>query len=391
MMTELRFLTAGESHGQCEIVILEGLPAGLSLSPDIIDKDLQRRKQGIGSGSRMNIEMDQSRILSGVMNGETIGSPLAVMIDNKDHQNWQGKLVESRTVPRPGHTDLAAAVKYGYSDLRPGFERSSARETVVRVAVGAVCRHFLSQFGVSVGGYVRSIGPVTANVSEISERDRVSLALLSDVCCPDKEAAAAMRQIIQQAMQNGETLGGVIEVFGFGFPVGCGSHVHWDRKLDGLLAQAVMSIPAIKGVELGSAYENASKLGTDVQDSIHISGEQLIRNKNASGGVEGGISNGETIIVRAAMKPIPTTVKPQSSVDLVLGKNVDTVYERSDICPVPRGVVIVEAMTAFILAKTLLERLGGDEMTVLKDRFSQLRRLRVPDLEVTSEPKVWWP
>ncbi len=389
-MTDLRFLTAGESHGPSVTVVLEGLPAGLPLDEQVINQDLIRRQKGFGGGERMKIEKDRCRILGGVMSGRTIGSPLAVLIDNRDHIKWQGQPVAARTVPRPGHVDLAAALKYGYSDLRPGLERASARETAARVVVGAVCKHFLSQFGIRVGGFVRRIGAVAADFSALAEEDWASAAEANDIHCPDPKAALAMHKAICDAMQDGETLGGEIEVLARGLPAGLGSHVHWDRKLDGLLAQAVMSIPAVKGVEIGPAFRNSHLPGTMVHDGFYLDEGQLRRSGNAAGGVEGGLSNGETLSVRAAMKPIPTTIKPQASVDLVEGVETEMVYERSDVCPVPRAVVVVEAMAAFVLARALLNKLGGDILSVMQERFSQLPGLDLADMHISSDQKGWW-
>ncbi|MFW5714658.1 MAG: chorismate synthase, partial [Brevefilum sp.] len=343
-MTTLRFLTAGESHGPALLSILEGMPAGLSLSEEIINKDLARRQRGFGSGDRMKIEHDKCELLCGVMAGKTTGAPIGMMIKNKDHANWKNKPVPSRTIPRPGHVDLAAAIKYNYDDLRPGLERASARETAARVAIGAVCKQFLSHLEIKIGGYVRSIGSVETDLSNLSLEVRSANAEQNDVRCPDPYAAESIRKEISQATEEGETLGGVIEVFGLNLTTGLGSHVHWDRKLDSRLAQAVMSIPAIKGVEIGSAFENTRKSGTAVQDPILPRDNFISRNQNAAGGMEGGITNGQPIIIRAAMKPISTTRKPQQSVDLVNGKKHKMIYERSDVCPVPRAVVVVEAM-----------------------------------------------
>jgi chorismate synthase len=389
-MSELRFLTGGESHGPAVTVILEGLPAGLPLDASVIDAELVRRQMGFGAGARMKIEKDSARVLGGIMAGHTTGAPLVVMIENRDHRKWVGKAVDARTVPRPGHADLAAAVKYGYNDLRPGLERASARETAARVAAGAVCKHFLTQLGIRVGGYTRSIGSVDADLAEISLEERLALAEDSDVRCPEPGAAEAMHAAIWAAMKSGETLGGIIEVLGLNLPVGLGSHVQWDRRLDARLAMAVMSIPAIKGVSIGPAFENARLPGTRVHDGIRLSGGEITREGNAAGGIEGGISNGQPLVVRAAMKPIPTTLQPQPSVDLAVGQEHEMVYERSDFCPVPRAVVVVEAMVAFSLAQAVLEVLGGDDMRALVARIEGLRKNRLSDLEISSDPKEWW-
>ncbi|MCJ7622957.1 MAG: chorismate synthase [Anaerolineaceae bacterium] len=387
----IRFLTSGESHGPALVTIIEGLPAGLPLSENIIDWYLQRRQRGFGSGLRMKIENDRAQILSGVMDGITTGSPLSVLIKNNDHENWRGKEIEPFTRPRPGHADLNAAIKYGYRDLRPALERASARETAARVAAGAICCQMLSKFGIQIGGYVSSIGVVTARLDGISYADRISLAEDSEVRCPDPGSARAMREQIQQAMDLGDTLGGVIEVAALGLPPGLGSHVHWDRKLKARLGAAVLGIQAIKGVEIGPGFENAHKRGTQVQDGIYLEDGELVRHTNFSGGLEGGITSGQPLVVRAAMKPISTTLTPQHSVDLSTGEETQTNYERSDHCPVPRAVPVVEAAIAFVLADALLEKLGGDSMDELQTRFKALRKASLSDLPQDDRKHVFWP
>ena len=387
----LRFLTSGESHGPGLTAILEGLPAGLPVTPELIAGDLGRRQRGAGSGGRMAIEQDQAQILGGVMEGRTTGAPVSLLIANKDHANWQGKAVPPFTIPRPGHADLSAAVKYGYDDLRLALERASARETSARVAVGALCRAYLKTFGIEVGGWVVAIGGVTADTKRMLLKKRLELARASDVNCPDPDAAARMRAAINAAAEQGETLGGVVEVVATGVPVGLGSHVHWDRKLTSRLGAALMGIPATKGVEVGEAFANTALGGSQVQDAIRADGDRLVRTTNRCGGIEGGISNGQPIVVRIAMKPIPTTRKSQSSVDLVGGGEVGTQYERSDVCPVPRAVPVVEAMVAFVLADALLEKLGGDSIAEQQPRFEQLRKVELAGLALTGRPHVFWP
>jgi chorismate synthase len=387
----LRFLTSGESHGPALAVILEGLPAGLPVSPEIINRELARRQRGYGAGPRMKIESDTARILGGVMEGLTIGAPLAVLIENRDHEKWRGKAVAAFTVPRPGHVDLAGAIKYGYRDLRPGLERASARETAARVAVGALCKHLLSQFGVLIGGYVTAIGEVTADLAEIPLAERAQLAEKTDVRCPDLPAAEAMRERIRQVMEARDTLGGVIEIVALGLPPGLGSHVHWDRRLEARLGAAVLSVQAIKGVEIGPAFENARLPGTRVQDAIRLDGETILRPSDRAGGLEAGITTGAPLILRAAMKPIATTLNPQQSVDLASRQETPTQYERSDFCPVPRAVPILEAMTAFVLADALLEKLGGDSLEEMLPRFTALRRARLSDLLMDGGEHIFWP
>jgi chorismate synthase len=405
----LRFLSAGESHGPALTAILEGIPAGLGLSSEVIDQELARRQKGYGSGGRMKIEMDVVRILGGVMGGMTTGAPLALLVENVDHAKWKGKAVDPMTAPRPGHADLTGAVKYGYHDLRPALERASARETTMRVAMGAVCKHFLSQFDILVGGYVQAIGGISADFTGMPYKERFARAEESDVRCPDIAAASKMRLRIGQIMHSKNTLGGVLEVVALGVPVGLGSFAQWDRRLDARLGSAILSIQAIKGVEIGEAWENTRRIGTEAQDEIGMEGRKaqkedsrgkgevkyqanttLIRPTNRAGGIEGGISNGAPIVIRAAMKPIATTLTAQTTVDLASGKPTATRYERSDFCPVPRAVPILEAMTAFVLAEALIEKLGGDSMNEMLPRFASLRKAILEDLAMDAISKVWW-
>jgi chorismate synthase len=386
----LRFLTAGESHGPALVAILEGMPAGLPISMDGIQRDLARRQKGFGAGPRMKIEKDVVRILAGVMNGQTIGSPIAILIENRDHAKWGGKRIAPFTIPRPGHADLSAMIKYGYTDLRPGLERASARETAARVAIGSICRQFLERFDIVVQGYVCSIAEVEANLKDIPLPERFQRSLQNDVNCPDWEAAMHMHHRIQKAMQERQTLGGIIEVVALGVPPGLGSHVHWDRRLDARLGAAVLSIQAIKGVEIGPAFENTRLNGSQAQDPICIDEGNLNRPSNRCGGLEGGITTGQPLIVRAAMKPIATTLTPQESVDLATGEPTHTQYERSDFCPVPRAVVIVEAMIAFVLADALLEKLGGDSMQEMMPRYALLRKARLSDIHLEKSEHIYW-
>ena len=386
----LRFLTAGESHGPSLTTILDGLPAGLTLSPDIINKELARRQQGYGSGGRMKIEKDTVQILGGVMGGETTGAPLALLVQNDDHVKWKGKAIEPMTAPRPGHADLTGAVKYGYKDLRPALERASARETTMRVAAGAVCKHFLAQFGIIVGGYVASIGEVTADFGDMPYEERFARAEESDVRCPIDSSAEKMRAEIEKTIHGKNTLGGVLEIVALNLPVGLGSFVQWDRRLEAKLAMAIMSVQAIKGVEVGDAFENAKRIGTEAHDAMQLASKNIARNSNRAGGTEGGVSNGQPIIIRAAMKPIATTLVPQQTVDLAKGENAPTKYERSDFCPVPRAVPILEAMVAFVLADALLEKLGGDSLNEMKPRFEALRKSTLEDLPMDNIPHIFW-
>ena len=377
----LRFLTAGESHGPQLTAILDGIPAGLLLSSDDIDRDLAKRQVGYGASPRMKIEHDHAQLTAGVLGGHTIGAPIALTIANLDHEKWKDRDIAPMTVPRPGHADLTGAIKYGYRDLRLALERASARETAARVAIGAICRKLLQEFGVAIGSYVVSIGTVEASIDdEINYLDRFARADQSDVRCPDPEAAEKMHAEIRATMEAKDTVGGVTEVVALHVPPGLGSHVQWDRRLSGRLVGALSSVHAMKGVEIGPAFENARKRGTQVHDEILRDGDRLTRATHRSGGLEGGITTGDPIVLRVAMKPIATTLNPLRSVDLATGEETRTHYERSDFCPVPRAGVILEAMTAFVLADALIEKLGGDSLTEMKPRFEQLRQARLEDL-----------
>jgi chorismate synthase len=386
----LRFLTAGESHGPTLTAILDGMPAGLSITNEIIDKELARRQKGYGSGGRMKIEKDAVQILGGVMAGETTGAPIAMLVKNDDHIKWKGKAIEPMSAPRPGHADLTGAVKYGYKDLRPALERASARETTMRVAVGAICRHFLAQFGIMIGGYVSSIGEISADFGSMPYEERFMHAEESDVRCPIESSANQMRAEIEKTIHGKNTLGGVLEIAALHVPVGLGSFMQWDKRLEAKLARAVMSVQAIKGVEVGDAFANTRLPGTQVHDAITLERSSVQRSTNRAGGTEGGVSNGQPIVIRAAMKPIATTLTPQQTVDLAAGENAPTKYERSDFCPVPRAVPILEAMVAFVLADALIEKLGGDSLNEMKPRFEQLRKARLEDLQMDNMPHIFW-
>ena len=386
----LRFLTAGESHGPSLTAILDGMPAGLPLDASIIDLELARRQKGYGSGGRMKIEKDTVQLLGGVMAGETTGAPIAMLVLNADHVKWKGKAIEPMTAPRPGHADLTGAVKYGYKDLRPALERASARETTMRVAVGAVCKHFLAQFGIMVGGYVSSIGEAQADPGDMPYEERFARAEESEVRCPIETSANQMRDAIEKTIHGKNTLGGVLEIVALNLPVGLGSFMQWDRRLEAKLAMAVMSVQAIKGVEVGDAFANARLPGTQAHDAITLERSNVQRLTNRAGGTEAGVSNGQPIVIRAAMKPIATTLTPQQTVDLAKGQESPTNYERSDFCPVPRAVPILEAMVAFVLADALIEKLGGDSMDEMRPRFDSLRKATLEDLQMDNIPHVFW-
>jgi chorismate synthase len=386
----LRFLTAGESHGEALSGILDGMPAGLPVTASMINYELARRQKGYGAGGRMKIENDSVQILGGILAGETTGAPIALLVKNEDHVKWKGKAIEPMTAPRPGHADLTGAVKYGYRDLRFSLERASARETALRVAAGAICKHFLAQFGITIGGYVASIGSVRVDFGDMPYQERFTRAEESDVRCPVNDFEEKIRSEIEQTIRGKNTLGGVIEIVVLNVPVGLGSFVQWDKRLDAKLAMAMVSVPAIKGVEIGDAFENAALPGTQAHDAMGQEHQNINRLSNRAGGIEGGISNGQPIVIRAAMKPIATTLTPQQTVDLVTGQESPTRYERSDFCPVPRAVPILEAMAAFVLADALIEKLGGDSLNEMKPRFDQLRKARLEDLPMDNTPHIFW-
>ena len=389
-MTRLRYLTAGESHGPGLVGILEGLPSGLPLEAIDIDRDLARRQRGFGRGGRMKIEQDKAEILAGVRFARTLGSPVALVIRNRDFESWTARMsVEEGgpderpvTLPRPGHADLAGGLKYGHTgDLRNVLERASARETAMRVALGAAARALLRDLGVQIGSYVLAIGDavgVTAleAAPALATADAEGLALLADASetrALDGASSARFVDAIQGAQRRRDTLGGVVEVVVTGLPAGLGSHVQWDRRLDGRLARALASIPAIKAVEVGDGWQSASRLGSEVHDPILLRNGRLSRGTNHAGGVEGGISNGAPLVVRAAMKPIATVPAALPSVDLHTLAQTRAHVERSDTCAAPAAGVIAEAVVALTLADALLEALGGDTMDSLRAPFGRLR------------------
>ena len=377
----LRFLTAGESHGPALVGIVEGLPAGLRVDSDAINADLARRQIGVGRSARMRIEHDRAEILSGVVKGQTIGAPVALKIENADYANWKDRTVPPQTIPRPGHADLAGAQKYGFDDMRRVAERASARETAMRVACGSLARRLLAEFGVVVGSHVLEIGGVRADIPDAPYPEIFARAQASDVSVADPASAERIAARIQEVMRGKNTVGGVVEIIALNVPVGLGSHVHWDRKLDGRLAQAVMSIQSVKGVEIGPAFDNSRHLGTEVQDEILPSplqrdgaragsGWEPARHTNRAGGLEGGITNGQPVVIRAALKPIATTATPLRSVDAATGKAALAEYQRSDFCHVPRACVIGEAMVAWVLADALIDKVGGDSLSEMKAHWS---------------------
>jgi chorismate synthase len=387
-MKRLSFRTAGESHGRGLVAILEGLPAGLSLEmARDVDPDLKRRQGGYGRGRRMKIESDQAEVISGVRLGETLGSPIALIIWNRDAENWQEamsplppdpdgnpKVLRSLYLPRPGHADLVGLLKYDRRDTRDILERASARETAARVACGAVCKKLLADFGITIGSHVTSIGAVEARVPDELPEDLNSAVDGSPLRTLDDEAASLMVAAIDQAKEEGDTLGGIFEVVARGLPAGLGSYVSYDTKLDGRLAGAMMSIQAIKGVEIGVGFEGARRPGSRVHDAIvadEAAGRSghIGRSSNRAGGLEGGMTTGEPLVVRGAMKPISTLRKRLPSVDMRDGSAADAAVERSDVCAVPAAAVVGEAMVALVLADALLKKFGGDAMSEVRRNF----------------------
>jgi chorismate synthase len=379
----LRFETAGESHGECLVATLTGLPAGVPVSLDTVNHELWRRQQGYGRGGRMKIEQDRAEIVSGVRHSHTIGSPVAILIRNRDRENWTDALPvedmdgaeEKRkpvTRPRPGHADLAGAIKYNLNDARYILERASARETAARVAIGALAKALLIQFGIDIASHVIAVGGVclarSAAWDEVAAMRGKTEILLG---CVDAATESRMKEVVDQAYRTGDTVGGVFEAMAHGVPPGLGSHTTWDARLDGRLAQAMVSIQAVKGVELGFAAENAASFGSAVQDTIHYDRQarHFTRGANRAGGLEGGITNGEDLLVRGFLKPISTLRRPLESVDLATREPALAAYERSDVCVVPAAGVIAEAMVALVLAQAFLEKFGGDSLGETKRNF----------------------
>lgn len=376
----LRFLTAGESHGQALLVVIEGLPAGLAVDLGALDAQLRRRQRGYGRGQRMQIEADRAEVVSGVRHGETIGSPVGVLIRNQDWKNWQATMAVAATPdrgkpavrrPRPGHADLAGGLKYERRDLRDVLERASARETAARVAAGAFVRQMLGAVGIEVMSHVVAVGDVAVDAERVISPSEVrAIPEDSQVRVVDPVVERRMIEVIDRAKQTGDTLGGIFEVIATGVPPGLGSYAQWDRRLDGLLAQGLMSIPAIKAVAIGAGVANATRPGSQVHDEIVVSGappdQAITRSTNRAGGLEGGVTNGEDVRVTAYMKPIATLMKPLRSVDLDSMSESPATIERSDVCAVPAAAVVGEAMVAVVLGTALLDRFGGDSMEQLR-------------------------
>ena len=387
----LRYFTAGESHGPCLTMIIDGVPAGFPVEISKINHDLWRRQQGYGRGGRMLIEKDEAQVRSGIRWGETIGAPVALGIENRDWKNWTKKmsaLPEDRddkiavTKPRPGHADLNGVLKYDRADVRDILERASARETVARTAVGSFAKQLLAPFGIRIMGYIRSLGNVRADLSGLAFDDIYTRSEESPVRTADSDAEAKMIALIEECKKEGNTLGGVFEVVTLGLPPGLGSHTQWDRKLDGRLAQALMSIQAMKGVEIGLGFEMSRRRGSQVHDEIFFDPTKMVsegtprivptgfyRGSNNSGGTEGGMTNGAPLVVRVAMKPISTLMSPLQSVDLRSKQPTDASVERSDVCAAPAAAVVGESVVAFEIAKAFLEKFGGDSLREIKRNY----------------------
>lgn len=385
-----RFETAGESHGECLVATLTGLPSGIPIAIDAVNHELWRRQQGFGRGGRMKIETDKVSVVAGVRHGKTIGAPVAMIIPNADWKNWTeilpvegGDLALHKKVsrPRPGHADLAGAIKYDFPDARYILERASARETTARVAVGAIAKQYLANFGIEILSHVTAVGSKSldriATWEEIVELSQKREVLLG---CVDAEIEVEMKAVVDEAYRTGDTVGGIFEVVAKGLPVGLGSHATWDSRLDGKLAQAIVSMQAVKGVEVGFAEDGARSFGSKVQDTIHYKNDErrFFRGANRAGGIEGGMTNGEELRVRGFLKPISTLRRPLESVDLETRESAKAAYERSDICVVPAAGVIGEAMVAIVLAGAMLEKFGGDSLVEAKRNFDgyteQVRR-----------------
>jgi chorismate synthase len=383
----LRYMTAGESHGESLVAFLSGMPAGLAVDQAFLDRELWRRQQGFGRGGRMKIETDRAHIVSGVRHGKTIGSPIAVLLENKDWQNWQeslpvepGDAEKHKRVasPRPGHADLAGALKYNFPEARYVLERASARESAARVAIGAIAKLFLRELGIEVLSHVIAVGKAALGNADVSWDKLQELRGRPEVLlnCADAEAEQRMKAEVDQALRTGDSVGGVFEVVAHNVPPGLGTYAQWDERLDGMLAMAVMSLQAVKAVEIGSGVESALSFGSAVHDEIGYSGRSsrtpftgFTRASNHAGGIEGGVSNGQDILVRGYLKPISTLRRPLASVDFATREPVKAAYERSDVCVVPAAGVAAEAMVALTLARCALEKFGGDSMAETRRNF----------------------
>ena len=381
-MGKFRFLTAGESHGKGLSVILEGIPSNLSISENFIEKDMSRRQKGYGSGGRMKIEKDRAEILSGVRHGKTLGSPISLWIENKDWANWTTPMsitpvdvnedIKKQTKIVPGHADFPGTLKFNHKDVRNVLERASARETAVRVAAASVCKKFLNEIGIEIKSRAKSVGWEKSEIENIDEIDW-DFVESSEVRASNANEDINFKKVIDKVKKERTTIGGIFQVIAFNVPLGLGSHTHWDNKLDGKIAQSMVSINAVKGVEIGNGFENTERWGREVQDVIEPNSSD-VRNfsqiSNNSGGIEGGMSNGNDIIVNVAIKPIATMTSPLPSVDIMTGEVVEAAYNRSDICQVSRACPVGEAMLALTLTEAVLEKFGGDSLQEIKRNYT---------------------
>ena len=377
MINKIKFLTAGESHGKGSLGIIDGIPSGLKIDENYIEKELSRRQKGYGRGSRMKIEQDRAEIYSGVRFGKTLGSPIGLILPNKDWENWKERMslipnndsIKKVTLPRPGHADLAGIQKYNFSDIRNILERSSARETAMRVALGTICKKLLKSVGIEVGSRVIQIHTAKDTSSLVLDKTPEEISMkadLSPVRCLNKKIENEMIKIIDKAKKEGDSVGGIFEIFATGLPYGLGSYNQWDRKLQVKITECIMSINAIKGIEIGLGFDQASQFGSNVHDEIGWNGEKYIRYTNNAGGIEGGMSNSQPIIVRSIMKPIPTLTKPLRSIDINTKEEKLAHKERTDSCSVPAASIISESMLCIAIADALLDKFGGDSMEQLK-------------------------
>jgi|TARA_B100001094_G_scaffold330060_2_gene394340 chorismate synthase len=388
LIMKIKYLTAGESHGPELTAIVEGIPSNFQVSKEYIDKFLSRRQKTLGSGGRMNIEKDQVLITSGVVNNLTTGGPIALKIINKDWKNWKNKEIEPYVVPRPGHADLVGTLKYNHDDIRLTLERASARETAIRCAVGAIAHQILSQLNIQLVGFVSSIGSQSFNPKSISDITSFkNLIEQSEVSCPDKDAADLMIREIKDARKKKDTLGGAISCIAINYPPGCGSYVHFDRKLDAKISSSMISVQSVKAVEIGNGFEASKKHGTEVQDQMKRDNKKIKRISNNLGGFEGGMSTGEPIMVTSYLKPISTTLTPIKSVDLHSGKETETIYERSDTCAVPRAVPIFEGVLSLDLLNSLLEKTGGDSKDEIAKRVDEIQNYNIDNFQLSN--KKW--
>ena len=380
MLAKLKYLTAGESHGKGLLGIIDNIPAGLEISENYIQKQLFRRQQGHGRGGRMKIEKDFAEIYTGVRHGKTLGSPIGLILQNKDYKNWLNKMsiepisdkVKKITLPRPGHADLAGVEKFNFKDIRDVLERSSARETAMRVALGSICRKLLEDLGIEVGSRVVQIYNIkddSALPDNLSPNQLSKLADSSSVRCLDRNIEQKMIDVIDKAKKDGDSVGGIFEIIATGLPYGLGSYTQWDQKLQARISESIMSINAFKGIEIGFGFAEAGELGSKVHDEIGWDGQKYIRFTNNAGGIEGGMSNGQPIIIRAMMKPIPTLIKPLRSIDIVSKEKKIAHKERTDSCAVPAASIVAESMLCFVLADAMLEKFGGDSILQLQSHI----------------------